>query len=441
MSLPPSDLYTYRPQPLSLSPPIPQRSISRPTHPEVPKLRIFPKVSGPGNNPKQLPHQPPLSISRALSLNHRQAARMSMSSCAIRERRASQKIQQLMGHDIDTDMGGTSSPYRAASPETRRPTTHTNLLNDYGYPVGNTTIEEEDTEITQYYSSRNSGGSIPPLESDYGSLASNRSSVASKPCPSIRRSTSLKVMKTRLPSCANKMLESVPDFTDPFTEGVHWRGSTSYNYFSDVEVADEYHRIATGLANSDRRQSASGLYPDGSRSRSETPRRFSLSAKALFHKSRGPSLSKRSSLASLVAASTPRKLSFMPPVTTPAPAPAPAPVPVQQSVESSPRSVFDVSDEEDDEEENNMKGVIKDFFVRKSDDRSSLEAPRIPPRHPARLQQPRILSRTGGQVKELIHTARDGARTMQTSREDKRRNELRSRIRVIREEDNGALMI
>lgn len=358
---------------------------------------------------------------------------MSMSSNALRERRYSHKIQQLTGHDADVAMDWTASPQRSCSPEAWRSALLDNSSSNNSYSVKNTVLNKEDTEMSPHHASRYSGESIPPLEPDYGSMASNRSSVASKPCQSLRRSTSLRVMKTRQPNPTTCSLETVSVFRDTFAEEeVRWRGSTAYNYFSDTEVADEYHRIATRLANSDKRQSITNSIPDQARLHSVLSRRLSLTAKSLFSKSREPSLSKRSSMASLVVMSNPQEPVQMPPVVATA----------EESVESSPCSVFETSDDEGEEgDDGNVMGVIKDFFVRKSEEQPAFGAPRIPPRHPARLQQPRLLTKTGEQVKDLLANARDGAWTMQTSREDKRRNELRGRIRVILEEDNGPRMI
>lgn len=100
---------------------------------------------------------------------------------------------------------------------------------------------------------------------------------------------------------------------------------------------------------------------------------------------------------------------------------------------SPPQSVFESDDEDEDDEAHHVREAIRDLFARRSEDRMHPHPRTSPPPRPERPVTPSIFAKTGGQMKELLATAKDGAKSMHTSRAERRRNELRSRIRVIPE--------
>jgi hypothetical protein len=59
------------------------------------------------------------------------------------------------------------------------------------------------------------------------------------------------------------------------------------------------------------------------------------------------------------------------------------------------------------------------------------------PQIPEQPQEHKILSMTGVQVKDLLSNARDGARSIQIGRAERRRTLLRTQIKVIPEEEAG----
>ncbi|RBQ65401.1 hypothetical protein FVER53590_08115 [Fusarium verticillioides] len=223
-------------------------------------------------------------------------------------------------------------------------------------------------------------------------------------------------------------LEPVSNLEDPFDEDANWQAGSSYNYFSDLETADEYHRIATRLANNDKRQSIYGA-SSLTRSRTSLSRRLSVGARSLFARRKDSALSTSSSRASLTAANYPTKGPYSPSI---------PPSSETGSVVSPPRSTFEIDDEDElYADDGGMREVVKDIFAR-SEKRNSIELgmPRSIPHCPKKSPEHKSFSRTGVQVKDLISNARDGARLIQT-RGERRRNQLRTQIKMIPEEEVG----
>jgi hypothetical protein len=107
---------------------------------------------------------------------------------------------------------------------------------------------------------------------------------------------------------------------------------------------------------------------------------------------------------------------------------------------SPPRSTFEADDDgEVDEDDGSMRGVIKDFFIRRSEERTSVDLgiPRSMPQVSEGPQEHKTLSKTGVQVKDLLSNARDGARLIQAARGERRRTQLRTQIKMIPEEEVG----
>jgi hypothetical protein len=107
---------------------------------------------------------------------------------------------------------------------------------------------------------------------------------------------------------------------------------------------------------------------------------------------------------------------------------------------SPPRSTFEIDDDEElDGEDGSVRGVLKDFFARRSEERSSFElgTPRSMPQIPEQSREHKTLSMSGVQVKDLLTSARDGARLIQVARGERRRTQLRTQIKVIPEEEVG----
>ncbi|KAF4987507.1 hypothetical protein FDECE_15407 [Fusarium decemcellulare] len=449
---PPENAYLYLNRPLPATPTTPSRSSSRAKPAPTRRFSAFPKTTGPGNNPKELPQQPPVVV--PLALSRRRASRMSVSGAStLRERRSSQKIQQLTGHDVGAPVDWNSPPTRlnfspAISPKSIRDDSSSSYSFSLDEPIFDEPAEQED------YQPRTSDSSMPPLEPDCDSMVSNQSFTAPASPKTIQRSSSLRIPKTRRLSTATTALETVPDLEtipdletapdldealdEAFDEDASWQARQSYNYFTDNETADEYHRIATRLANNDKRQSIYGASMMA-QSQSSLTSRLSISAKSLFSRKRDASLSVSSSRTSLTAINYPTKGPYSPSIPPPSDA---------ASVISPPRSIFETDDEEEfDGDNDHMREAIKDFFVRRSEERTSVEMviPRSLPRHLERPEQPHqppqqqqqqqqhhhnnhhhgLFGKTGVQVRDLF------------ARGERRRTQLRSHIRMIPEEETG----
>ncbi|KAF4446408.1 hypothetical protein F53441_9948 [Fusarium austroafricanum] len=414
--LPPQNAYLYRTRPLPLPPTTLSRSPSKAKPP--PKFSAFPKTSGPGNDPKALTKQ--------------RASRMSISGTSLRERRSSQKIQQITGHDVGPGIDWTSHIARPHnSPSISPKSIRDDSSSGYSISLDEPIFDDEPSPLAGYQP-RSSDSSMPPLEPDCDSVLSSHS-YTSPESPRVQMGpVSLHVAKTRrLSSATSTMaaLEPVPNLDDPFDEGVNWQAGSCYNYFSDLETADEYHRIATKLANNDKRQSVCGA-SSLTRSRTSLSRRLSVGARSLFTRRKDSVLSASSSRASLTAASYPTKGPYSPSI---------PPSSDTVSVISPPRSTFEIKD--DDEfygDDGSVRGVLKDFFARRSEERTSIELgiPRSIPQFSDQPQEHRALSKTGVQVKGLLSNARDGARLIQ-ARSERRRTQLRTRIKMIPEEEVG----
>ncbi|KIL90761.1 hypothetical protein FAVG1_05456 [Fusarium avenaceum] len=428
--LPPQNAYLYRDRPLPQPPTTlsGNTSKSRPT----PRFSAFPQTSGPGNDPKSLPLEPPIVVPKALT--RRRASRMSISGAtSLRERRSSQKIQQITGHDIGPGIDWMAPATRVLySPSISPKSIRDDSSSGYSIALDEPIFDDEPTPLADYQP-RSSDSSMPPLEPDCDSVLSNQSyTIPELPKPH-RGSVSLHVAKTRrLSSAASTIaaLEPTPNLVDPFDEDVNWQAGSCYNYFTDLETADEYHRIATRLANNDKRQSvydASSL----TRSRSSLSRRLSVSARSLFTRRKNSGLSANSSRASLTATNHPTKGPYSPSI----------PPSDAASVISPPRSTFEADDDEevDDDDDGSMRGVIKDFFIRRSEERTSVDlgVPRSMPQVSEGPQQHKTLSKTGVQVKDLLSNARDGAKLIQAARGERRRTQLRTQIKMIPEEEAG----
>ncbi|UZP44305.1 hypothetical protein NXS19_012117 [Fusarium pseudograminearum] len=429
--LPPQNAYLYCNKPLPPPPTTPSRHSSNAKPPA--KFSAFPKTSGPGNNPKVLPQQPPVVVPKALT--RQRASRMSISGTSLRERRSSQKIQQITGHDIGPGIDWASSTTRAPySPSISPKSIRDDSSSGYSISLNEPIFDDEPAPSVDYHP-RASDSSMPPLEPDCDSVLSNQSCMVPESPQTHRGSISLHVDKTRRLSsvaCALAALEPFPNLDDPFDEDANWQAGSSYNYFSDLETADEYHRIATRLANNDKRQSLCGTSPLA-RSRSSLSRRLSVSARSLFTRRKDSGLSASSSRASLTATNHPTKGPYSPSI---------PPSADDASVISPLRSTFEIEDEYGffgDESSVSVRGVTRDFFARRSEERTSTElgTPRSMPQIPEQPQEHKILSMTGVQVKTLLSNARDGAKSIQISRVERRRTQLRTQIKMIPEEEAG----
>ncbi|KAG5742983.1 hypothetical protein H9Q69_012559 [Fusarium xylarioides] len=427
--LPPQNAYLYRNRPLPLPPTTLSRTSSKAKPP--PRFSAFPQTLGPGNDPKALPQEPPVIVPKALT--RQRASRMSISgTTSLRERRSSQKIQQITGHDVGPGIDWTSAISRPQySPSISPKSMRDDSSSGYGISLDEPIFDDEPTPLADYQP-RSSDSSMPPLEPDCDSVLSNHSYTSPESPKAQRRSVSLHVAKTKRLSCATSTmtaLEPVPNLEDPFDEDVNWQAGSCYNYFSDLETADEYHRIATRLANNDKRQSIYGA-SSLTRSRTSLSRRLSVGARSLFTRRKDSALSTSSSRASLTAASYPTKGPYSPSI---------PPSSETGSVVSPPHSTFEIDDEDElYADDGSMREVVKDFFARRSEERNSMELgmPRSIPQLPEKSPEHKSLTRTGVQVKDLISNARDGARLIQ-ARGERRRTQLRTQIKMIPEEEVG----
>ena len=417
-ALPPENEFLYRTKPLP-PPPIPPKDASRST----PSLTAVPRPSHRRKGSDHLPQRPPPPV---LPPSQHHAGRMSLppspSITSITGRRSSQKVHQLTGHDVASN---DFLPYRRIQ---FSPASPTDSSSNYSQSFDGPILEEE----TPRYSE---SSAPPPLDPDCDGMSSKRSSGAPKSPQCVQFNTP----STRKPTLSH--YSSAPDALD-HSQGLHvsvledvpWRGSKSYTYFSDNETADEYHRITSDLATLPGRDSVYGKSPLLAPTQSTFSSRLSLSAKSLFSRRREPPTSIDSHRSSFASGHHPQKTPYPPNV---------HPLFHESNIASPPRSVFDTDDENDDEAgDHNVREAIKGYFARRSEDQVSTEPivqRPLPSPQPERPDTPRVFAKTGGQVKELFSGARNGVKMLHTSRAEKRRNQLRSRIRVIPEgatEDN-----
>ncbi|KAF5658060.1 hypothetical protein FHETE_10079 [Fusarium heterosporum] len=428
--LPPRNAYLYRDRPLPLPPTPPSRnsSISRPT----PRFSAFPQTSGPGNDPKALPQQPPTFVPKALT--RQRASRISISgTTTLRERRSSQKIQQITGHDVDPGIDWISPASRPPySPSISPKSIRDDSSSGYSISLDEPLFDDEPTPLADYQT-RCSDSSMPPLEQDSDSVLSSQSFTTPESPRVHRGSISLHVAKTRRHSSVTSTpttSEPIPSLDDQFVSDVDWQSGPCYNYFSDLETADEYHRIATRLANNDKRQSVYGNTPLP-RSRNSLSRRLSVSARSLFTRKKEPDFSANPSRASLAATTHPTKGPYSPSI----------PPSDTASAVSPSRSTFEVDDDDDefDADDGSMREAIKDFFARRSEDRTSKDMgiPCSVSESSETSQDHKIVTKTGVHVKDLLSNAREGARFIQNSRGERRRTQLRTEIKMIPEEEVG----
>lgn len=404
--LPPENEYMYRTKPLPLLPKEGHRSRSRSTQ----SLTSAPRQLHGRRSVDHL-HQRPLHVVVPTSPQH--GERMSLPSPSITTRRFS-KVHQLTGYDVASvdylPLRRIISEAVAASP--------TDTSSNYSRSLDGPIFEEDAMSDAMPRFSESSGP--PPLEPDCDGTSSKRSSGAPRSpqpgqfgAPGYRKSS-----LSRYNSVPND-LNHLPDLLTPFPEDIPWRASKSYHYFSDAETADEYHRIASDLATLPTRQSTCSP----ASTHSSFSNRLSLTAKALFSRRREPPASLHPRSTSFGSEDSSQKTAYPPIVAV-----------VSDSEASPPRSVFETDDDEE-EGDHHMREAIKDFFVRRSEERASTDAilqrpPPPPPPRPVRPEPTGILSKTGDHVKELFV---NGAKRVHTSKAEKRRNELRSRIRVIPE--------
>lgn len=333
---------------------------------------------------------------------------MSLPSPSINPRRFS-KVHQLTGYDVASvdylPLRRIISEAVAASP--------TDTSSNYSRSLDGPIFEEDAMSDVMPRFSESRGP--PPLEPDCDGTSSKRSSGAPRsPQPGQFGAPGYRKSSLGRYNSVHNDLSQLPDL--PFPEDIPWRASKSYHYFSDAETADEYHRIASDLATFPSRQSA---YSPAS-THSSFSNRLSLTAKALFSRRREPPAPLHPRSTSFGSEDSSQKTAYPPMVSV-----------VSDSEVSPPRSVFE-TDDDDEEGDHHMREAIKDFFVRRSEERASTDAiiQRPPPPRPERPEAPGLLSKTGDHVKELFVS---GAKRVHTSRAEKRRNELRSRIRVIPE--------
>ncbi|KAK7431130.1 hypothetical protein QQZ08_002411 [Neonectria magnoliae] len=407
VSFPPENEGVYRVKPLP-APPIPARSPAR----SAKRLSVFPSVSGPGNSVEDLP---PMILPH--SLPHRPAS--SLSASPRTDRRSSVKVQQFTGQNIGICFNW--SPTQGFSPVASPILIRDDSSSNYSQSQYELVLEEDLTESPKC---TGSGCCMPPLlEDDFDETNSNHSSMGPRsPLPPVRTSSS-RTKASGLYSSYPSILEPVADLDDDqFDADDSWRMSQSYNHFSDTETADEYHRFTTNLAILDKQQRGRNLSPSLVRSRSLTSR-LSGTAKSFFSRRREPPRSVSSAHGSFAGGDRPGRHTLSAPSSLPPP---------DSAVTSPPRSVFETSDdEESDLEDGPIREVIRDFFSRRADERSVSEA--AIPRSMPYQQVERSDEVAGAKVKDILTSAKDGAKMMHFSKTERRKHQLRTQIRIIPE--------
>ncbi|KJZ73659.1 hypothetical protein HIM_06992 [Hirsutella minnesotensis 3608] len=208
--------------------------------------------------------------------------------------------------------------------------------------------------------------------------------------------------------------------------GEEWvkRWDSSYGQFSDSMAAGAYHRIATELAT---QQNCSDSPPSGSPSAVSRRKRPSMTV-SLYTRRFSPR--RRNSLHP-IDVSTPTSLLEQPRAKTAVPAeeplswPLPPPPPPPRFASSSA-----LETDSSNEDARTSGNGIRDWFVRKGDDSLTAERPST---QAWRLQQEEAGSRSsaGEHMRELLHQAKDRARLLHFSKEERRREEVRRHMRRI----------
>ncbi|KPM41763.1 hypothetical protein AK830_g4772 [Neonectria ditissima] len=397
VSFPPENESAYHIKPLP-APPARSRSSTRPAQ----RLSVFPSTSAPGNSVEDLPPMiHPASFPRRLATSLPASPRI--------DRRSFMKVEQLTGQNIGLCFNW--SPTQGFSPVASPILIRDDSSSNYSQSLSELVLEEDLIEPPKCPESE---CYMPPLlEDDFDETNSTHSSMGPRsPLPPMRKSTS-RMRASGLHSNCPSILEPVADLDDDQfdMDDDSWQMSQSYNHFSDTETADEYHRITSNLAMLDKQQRGRNLSPSLARSRSLTSR-LSGTAKSLFSRRREPPRSVSSAHGSFAGGERPDRQTLSPPSSV---------LPPDSAVASPPRSVFETSEGEDSElEDGPMREVIRDFFHRRADERSTGEAaiPRSVPHQ---------------QAKDLATNAKDGAKMLHMPKTDRRRHQLRTRIKIIPE--------
>ncbi|KAF7560884.1 hypothetical protein G7046_g3271 [Stylonectria norvegica] len=393
--IPPENEFLYRTKPLP-PPPLPAKNILTSARYSMDPPRA---VAGRKSNNHHL-NQRPLPL--VLPASRLRADRMSLPSHSITGRRSSQKLHPLTVQDV-----GSSHDYlplRRIVPSSSSPTdSSSNFSYSFEVPIFEEVPMYEKASMYEdidnmYAQPRLSESSAlpPPLEPDCDGTSSKRSSGAPKsPRPVQFSPPAYKEPVVAYYSSAPGSMDHVPGLNVSLNnDDSSWRASRSYNYFSDVETADEYHRITTDLATRPNRDSV--FHTAAPLPHCSLSSRLSVSAKVLFSRKRDTLLTidpKTCNRASFASGHHPQKTPY----------PPAAPLTPEMNVVSPPRSVFETDDEEYEEDEDHKVRVIKEFFARRSEDRAAIEpysapaAPHAPP--PSRRPDtPRLFSKTGGQT-------------------------------------------
>lgn len=339
---------------------------------------------------------------RTLSSPRSHARRISYSGLSATGRRSSHKVQQLTGYDID-------------------------IMEDCPFSYGSV-----DSDASSNHSQKWDGepNRVPPLELDNGDTSSRGSSWAplspqSAAMPSPLSMTRLAIRDSRDSNIGGSLS---PDGGVDLDEKSAQSWEPAYRHFSDSMVADEYHRVSVELAAQPTRQTSAGRSispaPAG---RKRSSLGLSLSAGSRFARWRS---------------TPPRAIDFaMPPLAMPSlalpllatgshhkkrPCPPEEPPALQPPVKAAPVSAFDA----DSDGEEGSHG-IKEWFGRKSEEHapSDRPAPHMTKRH--HDGEPAARASHGGQMRELLHHARDRARMLHRPKEERRREELRRHIKVL----------
>ncbi|KAF7542788.1 hypothetical protein G7Z17_g11273 [Cylindrodendrum hubeiense] len=424
-SSPPENAGVYRTKPLPpppSAPDVPVRSTARQTK----RLSIFPSVSAAGNSVEDLP-----PTARPASLPRRPVSRCSakgpssMPGTPIAEHRLSLKAQQLTGQNVGFCFDW--SPTRGFSPVASPVLIRDDSSSNYSQSLDELVLEEDYVDLPTC-----SGCSMPTLleddiEHDCGGATSNHSSSGQKSPQPLMQSASSDKRASSVYSSTPSIIEPSADSDDQFdADSDSWQMSQSYNHFSDTETADEYHRITSNLAVLDK-QRGRNLDPALARSRSLTSR-LSGTAKSLFNRRREPPRSVSSAHGSFAGGDRPPRTSLSP---SSALHPQDALTPLSTSSLHPPEalstpshSVFETSDDEGSElEEGPVREVLRDFFHRRSEERSTHEAgspsiPRSVPHHHTK-------SSDGSPKLRSKHSSKDkssNAKMMQMAMAEKRQH-------------------
>lgn len=206
------------------------------------------------------------------------------------------------------------------------------------------------------------------------------------------------------------------------------RWDPTYGQFSDAKAAGQYHRIAAELASQkDTQVEISVPSYNFFQGRASMAVRYLENSPVV--RRRDPLLLDPLPLEPIIMPYTPEPLQLAPEPEEPAPLKKST---SQSGTKANIHSAFD--SDSDDDRRAGWRRTLMTAASPKSEERQAPAERTVIPSIRQRLEEPDVPSmwaRRGDQMKDLLASARDRARLLQVSKAERRREELRKRIKVV----------